>query len=139
MRVFLDTNVVLDLLLGREPFADDAARIWTLSEEGKVVGLVSAVSFTTIYYMTRQRQPHQRAIAALKVLRDVFNPVACDATILNRAIDSDFKDFEDAVQHFSALAAGAEVIVTRNPSDFAAAEILVMAPAEFLARHWPAQ
>jgi hypothetical protein len=72
----------------------------------------------------------------LVLLRDAFTAVGCDSRILNLAIDSKFKDFEDAVQHFSAVQAGAECMVSRNPDDFPRESVCpVLTPAEFLAAY----
>jgi len=134
MKAFLDTNVLLDVLAKREPFYENAATIWTLAEEGKVEGLISAVSFTNIYYIVRKLRDHRTAKRMLSVLRGTFTPVACDEQVLGRAIDASFKDFEDAVQYFSALQGGASVLVTRDADHFPASDRpAIVTPAEFLA------
>ena len=71
----------------------------------------------------------------LEILRGVFKPVACDADVVSLAIDADLTDFEDAVQYFSALASGAEAIVTRNTNHFPSDKLLVATPSAFLATH----
>lgn len=73
----------------------------------------------------------------LKAVRSCVEFAPCDTSVLDQAIDSEFKDFEDAVQYFSARAAGAEVIITRNQSHFAASQIPVMPPSKFLTAHRP--
>jgi predicted nucleic acid-binding protein len=134
MKAFLDTNVLLDVLAKREPFYEDAAAIWTLAEEGKIQGLISAVSFTNIYYIVRKLRDHRTAHRTLSLLRDTFTPVACDAQVLGRAIDAAFKDFEDAVQYFSAVQAGASFLVTRDADHFPTFDKpAIVTPAEFLA------
>lgn len=135
MRVFVDTNVAVDVLARREPFAADSARIWALAETRKVEGFVSAVSFTTIFYITRRTRSRRHADAALKVLREVFAPAACDAAVIDRALGAGFEDFEDAVQYFSAIACGADVLVTRNVGHYPADIVPPMTPAAFLAAH----
>lgn len=135
MRVFFDTNVVLDVLCRRESFYAASAEAFALAELRKVDGLLSAVSFTTIYYLGCKLVGREQARTFITKLRDVFDVAACDSAVVNRAIDSGMADFEDAVQHFSAVQAGADYILTRNQPDFADAEIPVMTPAEFLAMH----
>jgi predicted nucleic acid-binding protein len=135
VRVFADTNVILDVLLRREPFAADAARIWSLAEANRIQGLVSAVSFTTLYYITRRSTRPENAVAAVKLVRSVFHPIVCNEAIIDEAIDSGFSDFEDAIQYFSARSAGADVIVTRNTRHFPAGDLPVMSPAAFLETH----
>jgi predicted nucleic acid-binding protein len=136
MKVFLDTNILLDVLAKREPFFADSAAIWTLAEKGKIEGLVSAVSFTNIFYVVRKLSDAKTAWKMLVLLRDSFHAVGCDHQVVSQAIDSQFKDFEDAVQFHSALHADADCIVTRNPEHFPQTkDCPVITPAEFLATH----
>lgn len=135
MRAFIDTNVLLDVLALREPFYADAASVWTLAEQHKVKGLVSVLSFCNIHYIVRRMESRQQADRAVTLLCDVFTPVALDGQILNQALAAKFKDFEDAVQYHSALHAGADCLVTRNPGHFPRGGLSVASPAEFLAAH----
>jgi predicted nucleic acid-binding protein len=135
MKVFLDTNILLDVLAFREPFYTDSAQVWTLAEIGRITGCISALSLSNIYYLLGRMRNKKNARKALAVMRDIFEIVPLDAQISNQAIDSDIKDFEDAVQFFSAIRAGASVLITRNPKDFSGADIAVQTPAEFLATH----
>ena len=135
MRLFIDTNVLLDVLARREPFYEDSAAVWSLAEQGKVEGLVSAVSFTNVFYMVRRWAGGDTAREAMRLLRDAFTAVACDLRIINQAIDSDLSDFEDAVQYFSAVHAGTDCILSRNPDDFPRRPAVpVFSPTEFLAQ-----
>jgi len=136
VKAFIDTNVLLDVLAKRESFYEDAATVWSLAEQGKVEGVVSALSFTTVFYVMRRWADVDAAKEAMRLLRDVFTPVACDSLIINRAIDSDLADFEDAVQFHSALSAQAECIITRNPDHFPRSALSVLSPTEFLAAHY---
>ncbi len=133
MKVFVDTNILLDVLAKRDPFYREAVTIWTLSEEEKINGYISAVSFTNIYYIVRKLHTHETAVRALYWLRASFRPVALDERILNQAIDARFRDFEDAVQYYSAIHVGARCLVTRNPSHFPKDDLPVLSPSEFLA------
>jgi predicted nucleic acid-binding protein len=135
MKAFIDTNVVLDVLAERWPHYEDSAAVWSLAEQGKVEGLVSAVSFTNVFYLMRRWADAGAAREALRLLRDAFTPVSCDSLIINQAIDSDLPDFEDAVQYFSAVHAGADCILSRNPDDFPRRPAVpVLSPTEFLAQ-----
>jgi predicted nucleic acid-binding protein len=133
VKALIDTNVLIDVFAQREPHLKDSARVWALVETTRVHGLVSAVSFANVYYIIRRIHTRRHAEGALELLRNIFTPVACDAAIINEAMDARFGDFEDAVQYFSARAAGAEVIVTRNTRDFPAAAPHAMTPAALLA------
>ena len=138
MRVFCDTNVLLDVLARREPFYADSARVWTLAEGGQIHALVSVLSFANIFYVVRRLRNRRAAQQAVLLLRDTFEPVALDGQILNQAVDSDFGDLEDGIQFFSALRSGAACLVTRNPRHFPTDGIPVQTPTEFLATHFPA-
>jgi len=133
MRVFVDTNVLMDVLARREPFYADAARIWSLAERGRIEALVSAISYNNIYYVIRRASSRRSAEKALRLIRDVFAAVPLSVQILNQAIDSGFEDFEDAIQFYSALHADAECLITRDASHFPAEELPVLPPAGFLA------
>lgn len=136
MRLFVDTNVVLDVFGRREPFYEDSSRIWTLAETGEVAGFVSAMSFPNTFYLLRRAKGNKVARRAMGLIRDTFSLVPLDLQITNQAIDSDIKDFEDAIQFFSALRAGADSLITRNTRDFPTGDVPVQTPAEFLATHF---
>lgn len=132
MNVFLDTNVLMDVLLERKPFVAESRTLWHLAERGKIRGLIAAMTFPNVYYIVRKVRGTKAAMAMLTMLRRTFTPVALDEQILNQALDGDFSDFEDALQYFSALRADAACLVTRNPTHFRRAEIPVLSPPEFL-------
>lgn len=131
-RLFFDTNVLLDHLIAREPFADDASQLWAMAERREVVGCISALSFNFVYYIIRHNADERAARRALKALRDVFDTIAVDSQVINQAIDSPFKDFEDAIQHACAIRAKADHILTRDLSGFRPSEIPVVAPDVYL-------
>ena len=136
MKVFFDTNVLIDVLALRQPFYEDSAELWTLSERRTITGLVSVLTFTNTFYIVRRLTDLKTARRALSLIRDAFTPVACDGDIINRAIASNLGDFEDAVQYISATQIGVDCIVSRNVSHFpASGECPILTPAEFLAAH----
>ena len=137
MNVFLDTNILLDVLVRREPVYAASAEVWTLAETGRIAGFVSALSFPNVFYILRRATNRRAADKAVSILRDVFRPVDLDQQILNQAIDADMKDFEDAIQFFSAIRARAACLITRNPKHFPAGDIPIQTPAEFLATCLP--
>ena len=132
MNVFIDTNVLLDVLANREPFYRDSVAVWTLAEQGRIRGFISALSFSNIYYIVRRLKDRRTADQAMCILRSAFAVVACDELIISQAIDAGMKDFEDAIQYFSALRAEAACLVSRNPDHFPRSMLSVVAPAEFL-------
>ena len=135
MKLFLDTDVLLDVLVQRAPHSIPASRIWSRVETRVVEGYISAVSFNNAHYVIRRAAGRQAAHEALKLLRDIFRLVPLDEEILQRAIDSDSSDFEDAIQFFSALRAQADCLLTRNVRHFPAEPLSVLTPEQFLKIH----
>lgn len=136
MILFVDTNVLLDVLAKREPFYDASASVWSLVESGSVAGHVSAISFNNVYYIVRKAEDRGRAFEALARIRDVFDCVAPDRSVINQAIDSDCDYFEDEIQYHSAVRCHADVLISRNPGDFPQGPPTVQSPSEFLDT-WP--
>jgi len=132
MNLFIDTNVAVDVLTRREPFWEEASRIWDLAEKQHIGGLISAISFTTIFYIVRKLGGKEVGLSAVRKALATFSTVACDERIIQQAIDSGWPDFEDAVQYFSAVRAQADRIVTRDPSHFRDSQVQAITPAEFL-------
>ena len=123
-----DTNVILDVLLERLPFAEPAAHLLAQAERGGIQGFVCATSITTIFYLARKslgRDDARRQVANLLSILDIA-PV--NRAVLERAARSDFDDFEDAVVAESARQVSAQVILTRNERDFARSPIPVHSP-----------
>jgi len=137
MKVFVDTNVLVDVLAGREPFYQDSAYVWTLAEQGRVAGFVSVISFNNIYYVVRRLRTRRVADRMIVLLRDTFTPVALDKQILDQAIDAGLSDLEDAIQYFSAVRAGADCIISRDVRVFPKSDLLVLTPQELLAAGLP--
>ena len=131
-RVFIDTNVLLDVLARRAPFYPAAAAVWTLAESGKILGMVSTLSFNNLYYILRRQSGSAKAREAIRLLHGIFTTIPPDNQILAQALDSGMADFEDALQWFSALHADAQCLITRNTADFPAGHLPVLTPDEFL-------
>ena len=116
--VFLDTNILLDVFADRKPYVSFSKQVWELTESLQVRGFVSAISYNNIFYILRKSGGAEVAREAVINLRGLFTTVAADEKIINQAIDSKIKDFEDGIQYFSAQGAGADFLLTRNPGDF---------------------
>jgi len=136
VKVFVDTNILLDVLGRREPFYADSAQVWTLAETGQVEGFASTLSLPNLFYVLRRASGAKAARKAVGMLRDIFSLVPLDVQITNQAIDADIQDFEDGIQFFSALRCGAAALVTRNTKDFPGGDVAIQTPAEFLATHF---
>jgi predicted nucleic acid-binding protein len=132
LRLLFDTNVVLDLLLDRTPFAEASEQILSRVETGKVSGYLCATTITTIYYLAAKTLGARGALTEIRKLLSLFEIAPVNRPILESALASDFSDFEDAVLHEAARQTGVEAIVTRNGSDFRHAEIPVHSPEEMI-------
>ena len=131
-RLFLDTNIVVDLLEGREPFCYDAAQLFTMAHDKKVELLVSPMTFSTASFLLR-KHGSEGVRNLLSNLRQLVSVTISDERTVDDSIASQFKDFEDAMQYYTALNAKAEIIITRNGKDFTASILPVMTATEYLA------
>ncbi|HCW51656.1 MAG TPA: PIN domain nuclease [Clostridiales bacterium] len=132
MKVLFDTNVVLDVLLAREPFAQVAAQLLSLADRGRIQGVLCATSVTTIHYLATKAVGHRQAQKHLRELLTMFEVAPVNGGVLARALDTRFSDYEDAVLHEAGRAARVAGIVTRNVKDFSGAAMPVFAPDELL-------
>ena len=133
MRVLFDTNVVLDHLLEREPYADTAEQLLSLVDTGSLEGVICSTTATTIHYLAAKAVGAAAARDYLRELLAIFDVTRVDRETLRGALDLSFSDFEDAVLHEAARRDGVATIVTRNDKDFAHSAIPVFSPIELLA------
>lgn len=131
-RVLVDTDVVLDFLLGREPFFPAATRLFVAFQEGHLEGHVSSLAFSNLFYILRKHVPGPEAVAILRKLRLITEVIPVDERVIDLALASTFTDFEDAVQYFAAVERGIEAIITRNRRDYKAAKISILNAEECL-------
>jgi predicted nucleic acid-binding protein len=132
-RLFLDTNIILDIFLQREPFYANAAAIWLKIESNELEGLVSLQSLGTIFYLLRKRTDTPTARKSLKTLCRVVKIADSPSQAGYMALQSTQPDFEDALQYAIAVFAKADCLITRNSSDFPKrGKIPVFTPEEFL-------
>jgi predicted nucleic acid-binding protein len=134
MRVLLDTNVVLDALLGRQPWKDDADAILHASRESKFTPYVTALSIAILFYVRRRLMGVEKARSGARECLDAFEVLPEDRSTLERALALPGRDFEDNIQIVAATDAGLDAIVTRNPVDFAACPLPILSPQQFLER-----
>ncbi len=131
MQILFDTNVLLDVLLEREPHVREAAALFEAVETGRLTGLVGATTVTTIYYLAERAGDHEAAEAGIRQLLRLFEVAPVTRAVLEEALALGFGDFEDAVLHEAARHAGAEGIVTRNVEDFQGS-LPIYTPGELL-------
>ena len=132
MRVIIDTNVVLDVLLAREPFAGTGAEVFALVEQSSIEAALCATTVTTVDYLLTQSLPRNEARRALQALLGLFEVAPVNRAVLEGALRSRIEDFEDAVLEQAGLLAGAEAIITRNTKDFRRSSIKALDPIELL-------
>ena len=133
MNLFLDTNVLIDLIDKREPFYNDIAVITSMAENKDFKLAASSLSFVNTVYVVSRNVEEKLVLEALKKLRIICEVSNIDEIVIDKSLISNFNDFEDAVQYFSALHHKSEIILTRNKKDFKNSEIPTMTPSEFLA------
>lgn len=131
-RIFLDTNVILDLLGERVPFFDSIAKVATLADQKKLTIIVSPLSFTTIDYVLNKYESSESVLNKLRKFKIICEICELNEEIIHKALNSNFKDFEDAVQYFTALQSNSSIIITRNGKDFKNSTIPIMTAEEYL-------
>ena len=132
-RVLIDTDVILDFFFDRKPFSDHAARVLSLCESKEIKGFITSVIISNVYYILRQTSTHEKVIEKLKQLITITEVLTTDKEIILKALNSNFNDFEDALQNYSAESDGQiDLIVTRNVKDFKNSSLGVMTPDNYL-------
>lgn len=132
IRALLDTDVILDLVLAREPFVDDAAALWLAHEEHRFAAYVASITPINVFYIVRKMKGTDVAREAVDILVTTLHVCTIDQQVLRSASAMPMTDYEDAVQVASAMALQLDSIVTRNTKDYANAAIPVFSPANFL-------
>ena len=133
MKILLDTNIVIDFLAKREPFAKDAKIIISLIENKEIEGYLSASTITTIHYLAQKIFNKQKANEIIKDLLKIFEITPLEKKEFIEALEMDGKDFEDSVVIACAKESNIDIIITRDKKGFIDSEILSLEPKEFLA------
>lgn len=135
MKLFLDTNVILDFVLNRLPFSEDASSIIEHATINKFEIFISSSSITDIYYIISKKYNKKIAHDFISDVVLNFKLTEVNHTTISDAVKSTFNDFEDAVQYQSALHANVNFIITRNVKDFAKSKIKIFTPKEFIKKY----
>lgn len=131
--VLIDTDVLLDVLTDRHPFSRNSSRVISLCEKREIQGFVTPVIISNTYYLTRRIVSHQLTLQRIRKLLDFLEITAINKQVVIGAMNSEFTDFEDALQNYSAeFSRKVDTIITRNIKDFRKSKLLVMTPDEFL-------
>lgn len=132
MKILIDTNIVLDVALERQPYLIFSEQILLNVEQGKLVGYISASTFTDLYYIIRKERGRAWALEFLNQLLMFCKIATVDHAVISRALTASFSDLEDVVQYETAIAAQLDAIVTRNPNDFPSKELKILTPEMLL-------
>ncbi|MBK7107104.1 MAG: PIN domain-containing protein [Ignavibacteriae bacterium] len=131
-KVFVDSDIILDLLAKREPNYIFAARLFTLIDQQKIIGFTSPIVFANLHYLLKKNTSNLSALKNLRKLKTLVNILPVDERVIEQALNSDFADFEDAIQYFTAVNNGINVLLTRNKVDFKKSKIPIATAEEFL-------
>ncbi|MFM1963932.1 MAG: hypothetical protein RLZZ172_2777 [Bacteroidota bacterium] len=131
--ILLDTDVILDFFFDRIPNSEHAAEILTLCEAGIIKAFITPVMVSNIYYLLRKTANHDKVLSHLKILLTIVDVATINKEIVLNAIESEFRDFEDALQNYSAdKVKGLNTIVTRNQKDYKYSKLKVLSPKQYL-------
>ena len=132
-KVLIDTDEILDFFFDRKPFSNEASQILSLCERKKIEGFVTPVMVSNVYYILRKTDKHEKVIQHLKMLMNIIDIAIINKKIILDALHSGFKDFEDALQNFSAQEENdIRIIITRNIKDYKTSSLAVMTPELYL-------
>ncbi len=132
MRVLVDTDVILDVLLARPEFVEVASTIWQANVDDMFEGYIAAITPVNVFYIARKLKGEDQARNTVELLLAAWHICPVDEAILKAALALHIKDFEDAVQHAGADALKIDVIVTRNANHYKQASISVLSPTDFI-------
>lgn len=132
MKALIDTNVILDVLCDRAPFAEDAQTVFRMCEVKRVEGFISALSVPNIIYIMRKELDTEKISDILEKLTLIFKIADLKGSDLKNAVRLGLADYEDDVQSVCAQRIGADVIVTRNIKDFSGSKVMAITPSELI-------
>jgi predicted nucleic acid-binding protein len=127
-KVLLDTNVILDVLLDRQPHVEASGAVWAIVETGRLPGMISAHAVTTLHYLIRKELGLAKAKRIMGEILNVFAVAAVDGTVIRDALTMPSADFEDSVTAAAAKNAACYCIVTRDPKGFRGSSVLCLTP-----------
>ena len=135
MKVLIDTNIILDVLLKQEPFYKDSFVIFQLADSKSIKGILAAVSMTNVFFLLRKaRKDINDVYQIMDKLTTLFTVAPVNGTTVSNALVLRWKDFEDAVQFVAAKENNVDYIITRNEVDFKNSDIPYMSPTDFIAK-----
>lgn len=132
IKLFVDSDIILDLLARREPHYIHAARLFTLIDQNKIAAFTSPLIFANLHYLLKKQTSNLLALKNLRKLKTLLNILSIDEKVIEQSLNSEFNDFEDAIQYFTAVNNSICLIITRNKIDYKRSRIDVLTAEEFL-------
>ncbi len=132
MKVLLDTNIIVDVALERQPYFGDSETVLSLVEQGQIEGYISASTFSDLYYIIRKDKGRNLTLEFLREISTFCQVATVNQDAINMALAANFKDFEDAIQYSSAVVNNLDVIVTRNCEDFLVTIPRILTPRQLI-------
>lgn len=132
-KVLIDTDVILDFFFDRMPFSEESSQILSLCEKKEIQGYVTSIMISNLYYLLRKTAKHEKVIDNIKMLLNIVDVTTTNKKVVLEALNSEFKDFEDALQNFSAQNdEKITLILTRNVKDYKTSNLSIMTPENYL-------
>lgn len=131
-KIFVDTDIALDLLSERSPHYTYAAQLFTLADKERLLIYVSSLSFSNLNYLLSRQYSHKEARRILNKFKVLVNVLSVDEKIIDLSLNSEFKDFEDAIQYYTAIENNISTLITRNLKDYKHANMAIMTAEDFL-------
>jgi predicted nucleic acid-binding protein len=131
-KVFVDSDIILDMEVERNPFYEPAAKVFELGYEKKLELYTTAVVLSNVFYISRKKYGSKKTVEDLKKMHTVLKILPIDKEMVGSALYSDFKDFEDALQYFAVKSSGVSVILTRNLTDYKVADLKVQTAEDYI-------
>ena len=131
-KVFIDSDIILDLLCKRDPFYCFAAEVFTLGDTKKIELVTTSLVFANVFYILRKLLGIEKAKELLRKLRIIISVVSVEEKVVDLALNSKFTDFEDGLQYFTARENDIKIILTRNIKDYKEKDLLIQTPEEYL-------
>jgi len=131
VKVLIDTNVALDILMHRADY-DNSVTVFAMAEKALITGFISASAITDVFYVAKSKLGKKPTKEAIKELLQIFKPAAVTDTNIFQALDMDWNDFEDSVQYTVGEGLSVDYIITRNTQDFSSSNIPAVTPEQFL-------
>ncbi|NOX18096.1 MAG: PIN domain-containing protein [Chlorobi bacterium] len=131
-KIFIDSDIILDLFAKREPHFIHSSKLFTLIDKGEVAAFTSPLIFANLHYLLKKFSSNAVAMKNLRKLKTLIKILPINEKVIEQSLNSDFSDFEDAIQYFTAVNNGVRLLVTRNKRDFKKSKIPVLTAEEFL-------